>query len=325
MTRRVRKPSTRSASSSLLVACAFVACSSSLSRSALADDTTLPETAPPPPSLAPDTPASTDAAPAAKSEPSADVFKAPEPPEPIATPAPEASEAASTEKKDEEKPSEAPAAVAAEPAPAPTENTEDARQESAIEAKKEGRVPYYQTTHPAWGFELSATIGALGGQDIEASQGGSLARGLEMQFEYQLPFLQAIGVLSFGPSFALYPIGADGSVTPDAKSIWAAGGQVRYQARFFREQIIVPMAGYEYQQFSYNFSDGNSGKTPLSGAFVGAMFLLNVVEPSAASELYINAEISRSYLVAEYKMLSASDANVDISGGSFYFGFRLEF
>lgn len=290
----------------LVLACAVTAAFIGL-RSIAADDSTpalappavAPESAPPPP-------------------PTEEVNKAPETPEPTSeTPA-------ATEVKPETPPPASPPAEAAQP-PAPTP-AEVVPPDTTFAARRQKWVPFYQTTRPAWAFEFTLSAYALGQQDIEGSQAGSITRAFETQVEYQFPFLQSIGVLSVGPSLVIYPVTPLGTVTSNAFAIWSGGGQVRYQARFFREQPIVPMAGFEYQYLTYHFmSDGSMGATGVSGPFFGAMILLNFFEPSAASELFIEQGISRSYLLAEYKQMSGGDGTISVSGGSYFFGLRLEF
>ncbi len=55
------------------------------------------------------------------------------------------------------------------------------------------------------------------------------------------------------------------------------------------------------------------------------MLLLNFMEPSSAAEMYYSHGVSRSYLVAEMRNLAGTDANVTVSGSSYFFGLRLEF
>jgi hypothetical protein len=207
----------------------------------------------------------------------------------------------------------------------PPRDASEARAESVIRARREKWVPAYQLARPAWGISVTGSLQALGGSGIALEQGEATARAAEIQAEYQFPFLQAIGVISLGPSVSIYPMTPSGTVTASPASLWAVGGQIRYQARFLREQPIVPMVGYEAQRLAYRFNDGAAGSTIISGPAFGAMFLLNILEPSSASELYINQGVSRSYLLAEYKTLAGTDGTIDIGGASLFFGLRFEF
>lgn len=199
------------------------------------------------------------------------------------------------------------------------------RVENVVEARQNKWIPAYQLARPTWGVSVTGSLGAIGNSAVSTATGEGLARAIELQGEYQFPFLQAIGVLSLGPSVALYPFTPTGSVTKAATSVWSAGGQVRYQARFFREQILVPMVGYEAQRLAYSFKDGNSGAAILQGPVFGGMLLLNIFEPSSASEFYIDQGVSRSYLVGEYKQLKGTDGVITVANASIFFGLRFEF
>jgi hypothetical protein len=298
-----------------------------------ADDEPPPATAPPP-SLAPEIPP----APPPKDQKGTEVedaFKVPESPEPTATPAPEPTESA---EKEQEAPKDEKQEEAAAPAPEPSATSEptkesgsEARGALVVEAKREHGVPPYQLARPNWAFELSAAGNALGSSGFAPEQAGDPCRALQLQFEYQPSFIQSIGVLGIGLTGAIYPITVAGDLAPDTNvvngvaSVWSVGAEVRYQARFFREQPVVPVGGFEADWLHYHFTDSQAGSPVISGPFAGLMVLLNIFEPTVAAEAYITQGIARSYLVVEYKLLSGSDSLVSVSGGEFYAGFRLEF
>lgn len=142
--------------------------------------------------------------------------------------------------------------------------------------------------------------------------------------EFQPAFLQGIGVLGLGPSVTIYPA-IGGNFTSSPLSIWSAGGQVRYQMRWFHEQLIVPMVGYAYEYFRYNLADGNTGYIQSMGPMFGIYVYLNALDPDSAADFYSNYSGIRSYLVAEAKLLSGADDLVTLSGMGFYFGLRMEF
>lgn len=195
---------------------------------------------------------------------------------------------------------------------------------------------------PSWGFELSGSGRALGGQNISSYQAGVPARSVSFEMEYEPEFFQSLhlGVLSFGPSFAVYPLArniADASTRlpgTNFLSLWGVGGQVRYQAYFSPHQLLIPMAAYSVEMLNYDFSaatsstgsavSGPSGKLPVQGPTVGLWLLLNDLSEQAATELYDNTGFLRSYLVAEFQELRGADPNINVSGSSFYFGVRLE-
>jgi len=96
--------------------------------------------------------------------------------------------------------------------------------------------------------------------------------------------------------------------------------------KYFRGQVLVPMGGYQFGYFSYNLpNSGLVGNFITQGPFFGAMLLLNPLEKDAASDMYFNYGISRTYLVGEYRLLSGGDANLSIRAGLIYAGLRFEF
>ena len=87
-----------------------------------------------------------------------------------------------------------------------------------------------------------------GGQNI-------WARGIHFSLDYQPPFFQMFGVLAFGPEMNVYPVlPMNPGVASSIYSTWAYGGSVRYQARFFREQLLVPVVGYDYEHLMYHLN-----------------------------------------------------------------------
>lgn len=163
-----------------------------------------------------------------------------------------------------------------------------------------------------WGVELTGGFAMPGG--AFSFQGGG------MRFEWQPPWIQAAGILSIGPALD-YAMGVTGI---------GMGGVVRYQARYFREQPIVPMAGYTALYYLSMPSLG-SGLSSLSGSlvqgpFVGGYILLNFIEPDASAEFYVDHGILRTYLVGEVRFFQGSpSATTTLSAISYYAGMRFEF
>ncbi len=199
----------------------------------------------------------------------------------------------------------------------------------ATEPPRNPRVPLFHDMRPAWAFEATAARAALGGEDIVSTQAGATAWAVNLHLGYQPPFFQSLGVLSLGPSVAVYPMGGRGELTRSHITLWSVGGLIEYQARFFRQQPIIPVVGYSVESFHYDFLTGPKGTALLKGLNLGGYLLLNVFEPSGAAEIYVNHGILRSYLVAELRNVSGTGsgtgAAADISGRSLYVGFRLEY
>lgn len=195
--------------------------------------------------------------------------------------------------------------------------------ETASSEYRDLSIPSYTYLKPRWGLELAASLNAFGGTALTSAQGTNPAYGFSAHFDYQIPF-QKFGILGVGPSLALYPI-MGGTVTSSVFSVFSAGAQIRYQARYFREQPVLPMVGYAVEYMSYRFISGGNGWVLAKGPVLGIWVLLNWIEPSAASDFYVDAGILRSYLVVEWRALAGSDSNISFQNGSYYFGIRLEF
>src|SRR6185369_6864780 len=108
------------------------------------------------------------------------------------------------------------------------------------------------------------------------------------------------------------------------------GGNVRYQFRYFREQIIVPVIGYSLEYMHYHFKQSGThaeqkGSIWVKGPIFGGWILLNAFEPRAAQQFYRNWGTLRSYLTYEAKKLSGENAPISINSFSHYIGLRFEF
>ncbi len=236
-----------------------------------------------------------------------------------------------TETKAEAEPetvTEVPAAPEAEPevaveSPPPAEDQPEAV--SVSRRKYDPRVPIYQRVRPQWGVEAAYGSKAFGKTaDAPGLPDSAAIRGYSIQMEFQPAFLQSLGVLGFGPSFALYRPTVSGVVN-GALGLFSIGGQVRYQARYFREQPLVPYGGFAVEHVRYRLSNGTRGGVTATGPTLGVMLLLNILEPSSAAEMYVNYEIARTYLVAELRTLKGSGGGFNFSAGTPYFGLRFEF
>jgi hypothetical protein len=180
----------------------------------------------------------------------------------------------------------------------------------------------YRELHPHWGVMLSGSPAALGTQQF-----GQASRpiGISTSVEYEPEWFQKYGVLSYGISFNSYPVIPLNTDVPNAESVWSAGAQVRYQARFSSGQIIVPEVGLLYERLQYQLVAEGDGGFGLVGGLFGASLFLNVLDPYSEAEFYYNTGVLRTYLVAEGRTLSGSDQNLQISGLSWFFGIRIEY
>ena len=192
-------------------------------------------------------------------------------------------------------------------------------------AKLDPRVPACQQMRPSWAIEIAASLKALGGSPTIPNLAGGSVKAFSGQFEYQPKSWQKYGVFSFGPSLQVYVPDNRQQVSDSFLSMWSVGAQARYQARYFREQILVPYVGFGVEQVRYNFRDGVSGSALATGPTLGAMLLLNVLDPRSAADFYASYGALRSYLVGEFRSSSVSGGPVEFSGSSMYFGIRVEY
>jgi hypothetical protein len=186
------------------------------------------------------------------------------------------------------------------------------------------RVPRFHSVRPQWGIHFNYGFNAFSGNKFRDTQTGRITA-VSAAFEFQPAFIQAIGVIGLGPSFTLYPVIGDSALVSNLMGIYSIGAQVRYQARWFTEQIVVPEVGYAFEQFRYKFADGNAGYLNTFGPFFGIWLYLNPLDKPAAADFYTDFKGSRSYLVAEARLMSGADDLVSVSGMTLYAGFRIEF
>jgi hypothetical protein len=85
------------------------------------------------------------------------------------------------------------------------------------------------------------------------------------------------------------------------------------------------MVGYQAESLAYRGALGEADRLWLRGPFVGAMFLLNVLDRETAASFYDNVGVSRSYLVAELRQLAGADERISINERSLFFGLRIEY
>lgn len=215
---------------------------------------------------------------------------------------------------------------------APTEVTSDAipDQPEDYNADIPGRVefnpriPRFRAKRPKWAFQLQGTHSAFSG---EAQDQLDKRIGFSFIGEYLPTFIQDIGVFSLGATLTLFPSTTQAELSRNFLSLWSFGAQARYQARFFREQPVVPLIGFAYDFTFYNLANGAQGNLPISSLFYGLMIYLNMFEQKGASDFYVNYKALRSYLVVELRQaLSAQNSDLNLSSlKTYYFGFRIEF
>ena len=223
-----------------------------------------------------------------------------------------------------ESPLPSPPAVLSTEASLTPESAEGSR--SSVEAE----VPIYSRVTPRYSFGVEFTSQALGSNSNVIDLGAGKLRGFTLHWEYQPESIQKYGVLAFGPLLSVYPATQPGGLSPASgvtdsfTSIFSYGMQIRYQLIYFKGQPIVPEVGYRLEYLRYAVNGKPSGGFLISGPMVGVMVLLNGLEPPAASAMYADNGICRTYLVAEGWSATGSDVNTQVSGQSLFFGLRFE-
>jgi|GEM_PF-905888 hypothetical protein len=189
--------------------------------------------------------------------------------------------------------------------------------------------PRYQLHQPEWAFQFSYSPKAFSGQALTPQQAGNPTYAYQLGIEYQPKFLQKFGVIGLGPTASLYSF-PNTRVTSNFYSVSSYGGRIRYQARYFREQIIVPVVSYSWEILNYSFVDPSTGaatfkdKTQLEGPTYGLWILINPLDRRSANSLYLNTGITRTYLTLEGKQEKATVSQVSINSWSYFAGLRLE-
>ncbi len=209
------------------------------------------------------------------------------------------------------------------PLPPPLESSPeiDARSLRAADI----RVPLYQRTLPTWGFQFAISPRGLGSKSLFFGQDFNKLKAFSFSLEHQPKALQGGGLFAFGPTATIYPEIPSATLSENKFGIWSIGGQIRYQARYFREQPLVPYGGLNLEMVDYRLINGARGHILSMGGVLGAGLLLNALNQSEAAEFYANYGVTRSYLIAEFRGYSGSDINMDLGGASLFFGLRLEY
>lgn len=203
--------------------------------------------------------------------------------------------------------------------PSAVAGTQETRAPASVTAKqRKERAANYDNYLPEWALQIDASLNGLGPNPISPPTVTSLSSAASIGAEYQPRFLQDIGVVSLGLNTNFY--GAQSQFLA-----FSVGGLVRYQAKFFRQQFLVPMAAYAFEYFNYYLNNGATGRTLSQGPQFGLWLLLNALDQEAARDFFIDNHVARTYLVLEAHNMNASDINIDFGGFSFYFGLRFEF
>jgi hypothetical protein len=184
------------------------------------------------------------------------------------------------------------------------------------------RIPLQDRQGPRIGLEFGFLYQALGNPfELEEAESDSNLSGLSIRADYQPRFFQRFGVLSFGPSLQLF---YDAEISSNLVSLRAAGGQVRYQAFFFRNQPIVPTIGYSFDYLNFEI-DGDLFTGSAHGPLFELGILLNFFDPRIATDIYQTFRVRRTYLLIGARLNSGDLDGESFSGTSYHAGLRMEF
>lgn len=206
-------------------------------------------------------------------------------------------------------------------APQPTASKVPA---ASTHSEDDDEIPAYEKVKPKWALELTYAQNTFTKSPTIANSSVSI-QGASIIFEYQPPFVQKYGVLGLGAMASVYNVSPSSVLTQSLLSFFSAGAQIRYQAKYFREQPVVPYFGYGFEYFEYQFINANWSNFIRSGPIVGIMFLINAFDHDSAHELFVDSGIARTYIVAETRGSSSGDQTLAISPLDWFFGIRFEF
>ena len=142
--------------------------------------------------------------------------------------------------------------------------------------------------------------------------------------------LHLLGVWGAGPTFDVYvPFSKIGGQPSPLTYAYSFGGEVRYQARYWESQPLVPTVSYAWKYMNYRTSPGTLGGLPLQEPAVGLWLNLNWIDPEITRSIRQDLGIQRSYLMVEYRRfipgVGLDETLVSLSGELIQTGLRFEF
>ena len=186
----------------------------------------------------------------------------------------------------------------------------------------------YNHFRPQWGVGLNSSPVGMGDKNFSLPTNENLAlNSFYLNLDYQPSFFQSYGVFSVGMLGSVQtPKLVNDSSKPGLIYLWSVGGDVRYQARYFDHQFIVPMVSYSVESLNYKLRTNSKGRLISRGPTFGVWILLNYFDPGNGKDFFYDYGIARSYLTFEIK--NSSGTNLDgasTSEQSYYCGIRFEF
>jgi len=198
------------------------------------------------------------------------------------------------------------------------QNAEAATTESSI------RASAYKEGKPTFGIQFNWSQTGMGEQEFSnRSPVNYEQHTLRAQFEV-MP-VHFAGVWTIGTSLGYHPTPSTvKDELPNVSVLWSVGAQAIYQAKLMTNQWIVPFGGYSTELWSFRARQGKGGKVMVRGPVAGAMFFLNVLDPSNARHIRSETGVQRTYLVGEARFLEGKNSIAELKGANYLVGLRLE-
>lgn len=179
--------------------------------------------------------------------------------------------------------------------------------------------PRSAVDRPFVGIEVTGAATGFGDQSISWSKAAPFNK-LPVRMQLDVQPLHFLGVLSAGISGEYYFTPKDASL----QKAYSIGAQLRYQARFFENQLLVPMAAYSAESFFYKIKGGPSDRLIARGPTLGVWLYLNAIDSGTARSARDDLGISRTYVTLERRTLEGARGAVTLSGSTYQVGLRIE-
>jgi hypothetical protein len=183
----------------------------------------------------------------------------------------------------------------------------------------------YQLAPSHWSIGFRGAISAFPFSSFAGSS-------YQLYVDWILPF-QKSGLFSVGLHYGTFPINSSvtnayGNTIPYPNYLSQMGGfQFRYQLRYWKNQLIVPIVGVDVDYYDLVIGGGIEDRATglLVSPDFGVMLSLGVIDDVTARDAYQTIGMTRTYLTLEAQPFSLSATNVSFSGTLFYMGLRFEF
>jgi hypothetical protein len=179
--------------------------------------------------------------------------------------------------------------------------------------------PWYQTATSSWSFGFRAGVNRFPAPRAN----GDL---YQLTWDWILPW-QSIGAFSIGPNLALF----NPELTPAAISSsplnLMAGVTLRYQAKWFLNQPVVPTASVAWNYHRLKSAFVVAPYATGSGVSVAAGLLLHLgwIDRHTAKEAFQSLGMTRAYLSLELEKTNFQNQVFSLDALFYLFGVRFEF